>query len=103
MEIFNIIEILLTFVILPLVTLIATLISCGNSRPKQQVRMTNNSQHGSMKMGQYERFGNYKIGNQIGSKRSAKTEKTRSTRSRSIESNSKSRRQRSLPLKANSH
>uniref|UniRef100_A0AAF5PSW4 Major sperm protein n=1 Tax=Wuchereria bancrofti TaxID=6293 RepID=A0AAF5PSW4_WUCBA len=99
MEIFNIMEILLSFVILPLVVLIATLISCGNSRPIHQVKMTSNSGQGSMKMGQYEKFGNYKTGNQIGSKRSMKTEKTRSTRSRSIDSTSKSRRQRSLPLK----
>ncbi|EJW69905.1 hypothetical protein WUBG_19188 [Wuchereria bancrofti] len=42
MEIFNIMEILLSFVILPLVVLIATLISCGNSRPiHQQFQLEN--------------------------------------------------------------
>ncbi|KAL3986043.1 MSP (Major sperm protein) domain family protein [Acanthocheilonema viteae] len=96
MGVFVTVEVLLSFVVLPLVVTLATLVSCGNSRPKHQVNVASNSLRGPVKIR------NNKSGSQKEMKRSSETQKTRSTESQSAKSFSKSRKQRSIPLKKSS-
>ncbi|CAG9530107.1 unnamed protein product [Cercopithifilaria johnstoni] len=97
MGVFNTVEMLLSFVVLPLVVTLATLVSCGNSRPKHQINVARNSQRGLVKVRNHK----------SGSKKeitSSKTQKTHSTSgSRSSKSLTKSRKHRNIPLKPTKH
>ncbi|KAM3716743.1 Sperm-specific class P protein [Dirofilaria immitis] len=92
-------QMLFGFVVLPLIVILTTLISCGPPRPKHELTMTNKSQRRSKKTTSE----NNKLRNKKESKKSSKTQKTRSTRSRSEGSLSNSRKQRSSPLKQSRH
>ncbi|EJD75384.1 hypothetical protein LOAG_17455 [Loa loa] len=102
-----IMEMLLSFVILPLVVTLATLVTCGNSRPNHQLKVANNYQKGPEKtkknLVKMEQYGKDKSGSKRESKKLSETQKTRSTGSRSYESISKSRKRRSSSIKRSQH
>ncbi|VDK73918.1 unnamed protein product [Litomosoides sigmodontis] len=80
-------EALLSFLVLPLLVTLATLVSCGNSRPKHQVRVRSNSQRGAMTVKNYK----------SGSQREMKSSKTQKTLSASESRSTKSRIQQGIP------